>query len=70
MSECTHDCSSCGVDCDSRQMDPQDFLEKLSAGSSVKKVIGVVSGKGGVGKYGHLPACLCFYEGRIQDSNS
>lgn len=47
--ECTHDCSSCGVDCPSRQ-DPQDMTEKLNAYSSVKKVIGVVSGKGGVGK--------------------
>ena len=65
MSECTHDCSSCGVDCDSRQMDPQDFLEKLSAGSSVKKVIGVVSGKGGVGKsmVTSLLACASMREG-------
>lgn len=50
MSEnCTHDCSSCGVDCPSRQS-PQSFLEKLNDLSHVKKVIGVVSGKGGVGK--------------------
>ena len=65
MSECTHDCSSCGVDCESRQMDPKDFLEKLSAGSSVKKVIGVVSGKGGVGKsmVTSLLACASMREG-------
>lgn len=50
MSEnCTHDCSSCGENCPSRQ-DPQSFLEPLNHLSHVKKVIGVVSGKGGVGK--------------------
>ena len=43
---CTHDCSSCGHDCGSEQ----DFSKKLNEMSSVKKVIGVVSGKGGVGK--------------------
>ena len=46
---CTQDCSSCGMDCPSRQ-DPQSFLEKTNDLSHVKKVIGVVSGKGGVGK--------------------
>ena len=49
MSECTHDCSSCGQDCASRTS-PQDMHEKLNDFSSVKKVIAVVSGKGGVGK--------------------
>lgn len=49
MSECTHDCSSCSSNCESREQ-PQDFTEKLNELSSVKKVIGVVSGKGGVGK--------------------
>ena len=50
MSEnCTHDCSSCGMDCPSRQ-DTQSFLEKTNDLRHVKKVIGVVSGKGGVGK--------------------
>ena len=50
MSEnCTHDCSSCGENCPSRQQ-PQSFLEKTDDLSHVKKVIGVVSGKGGVGK--------------------
>lgn len=43
--ECSHDCSSCSKDCSSR-----DMHEKLNPKSSVKKVIGVVSGKGGVGK--------------------
>ncbi|MDD3244316.1 MAG: P-loop NTPase, partial [Eubacteriales bacterium] len=51
MSEenCTHDCSSCGADCPSKNQ-PQSFLEAPHPMSSVKKVIGVVSGKGGVGK--------------------
>ena len=49
MSECTHDCSTCGQSCASRTA-PQDIHEKLNDLSSVKKVIAVVSGKGGVGK--------------------
>ena len=49
MSECTHDCSSCGADCASRK-DPQSFLEAPHRLSKIGKVIGVVSGKGGVGK--------------------
>ena len=48
MSECTHDCSTCGADCASRK--PESLLEKQNAFSNVKKVIAVVSGKGGVGK--------------------
>ena len=49
MSEnCTHDCSTCSEKCSSR--DKTSMLEPLNAHSSVKKVIGVVSGKGGVGK--------------------
>lgn len=47
---CTHDCSSCGADCGSRSEGAGIQKEKLGEGSSVKKVIGVVSGKGGVGK--------------------
>ncbi|MCC8043200.1 MAG: Mrp/NBP35 family ATP-binding protein [Oscillospiraceae bacterium] len=49
MAECSHNCSSCGESCSERQS-PQSFLEKLNEKSSVKKVIGIVSGKGGVGK--------------------
>lgn len=45
---CTHDCSSCGENCNSKK--PENLIEKLNQYSSVKKVIGVVSGKGGVGK--------------------
>ena len=46
--ECTHDCSNCSSNCDSR--DPASFLEAPHPGSRIGKVIGVVSGKGGVGK--------------------
>ena len=49
MSECTHDCSSCGADCASRGK-AESLLEAQNAYSNVKKVIAVVSGKGGVGK--------------------
>ena len=49
MSECTHDCSTCGESCASRQA-PQDLHEALNEYSRVGKVIAVVSGKGGVGK--------------------
>ncbi len=49
QTNCTHDCSSCGENCPSRQ-DPQSLLAPQNKLSNVKKVIGVVSGKGGVGK--------------------
>ncbi len=47
--ECTHNCSTCGKagQCSSK---PEDMRAPLNQLSSVKKVIGVVSGKGGVGK--------------------
>lgn len=48
MSECTHNCSSCSHNCSTKSK--QDFLEPLNAKSTIKHVIGVVSGKGGVGK--------------------
>ncbi len=44
--ECTHDCGSCGSACDDRtqpQKNPDNY-------KGVKKVIAVMSGKGGVGK--------------------
>ena len=51
MSEnCTHNCSTCGESCSSRTAEQTSFLEPLNPASSVKKVIGVVSGNGGVGK--------------------
>ena len=49
MSECTHDCSSCSANCSSRNK-PQDLHEPPHQLSHIKKVIGIVSGKGGVGK--------------------
>jgi Mrp family chromosome partitioning ATPase len=48
MSECSHDCASCKENCSSR--DPKSFLVAPKETSHIKKVIGVVSGKGGVGK--------------------
>ena len=49
MSEnCSHDCSSCSENCSSR--DKKSFLKKPHELSDIKKVIAVVSGKGGVGK--------------------
>lgn len=47
---CSHNCSECGSgDCSERTA-PQSLIEQLNKYSHVKKVIGVVSGKGGVGK--------------------
>ncbi len=49
MSEnCNHDCSSCGESCKDR--DPKSMLQAPHEMSSIKNVIAVVSGKGGVGK--------------------
>lgn len=48
MSEnCDHNCEQCTKECGERKV---DFSAKLNELSSVKKVIGIVSGKGGVGK--------------------
>ena len=46
---CSHNCAECHSDCNERTA-PQSLLEPLNKNSSVKKVIGVVSCKGGVGK--------------------
>ncbi len=48
MSECTHDCSTCSANCDSRK--PESLIVPANPLGEVKHVIGVVSGKGGVGK--------------------
>ena len=49
--ECTHECESCGLDCEENEAKNFNiFRAYLNKESSVKKVIGVVSGKGGVGK--------------------
>ena len=50
MSECTHDCSSCGESCADRQGGSPFQIKPLHEGCHVRKVYGVVSGKGGVGK--------------------
>ncbi|MBC3887172.1 P-loop NTPase [Acetobacterium paludosum] len=47
---CSQTCGSCGEECDERAESPVDFSEKPHELSKIKKVIGVVSGKGGVGK--------------------
>lgn len=50
MSEnCTGECGSCSQECDSRT-EPMNFRAEPNPLSSVDKVIGIVSGKGGVGK--------------------
>lgn len=51
MSEnCNESCSSCSQECDSRKEEQTSFLERPHPKSNIKKVIGVLSGKGGVGK--------------------
>ena len=51
MSEnCNQTCNSCGEDCAAREEAKTDFREKPHELSYIKKVIGIVSGKGGVGK--------------------
>lgn len=45
MADCNHDCSSCGQNCSDR-----DMTIKLNEKSNIKKIIGVISAKGGVGK--------------------
>ena len=49
MAECNHDCSSCGESCGERTA-PQDLQAAANPHANVKKVIAVMSGKGGVGK--------------------
>ena len=49
MSECTHNCSTCGEACASRK-EPESLIKQPHALSHIGKVFGIVSGKGGVGK--------------------
>ena len=49
MADCNHDCSHCASNCEDRT-EKQSFIEKPHELSHIKKIIGVVSGKGGVGK--------------------
>lgn len=48
MSECNHDCSSCSSNCSERK--PESLTAQPHKDSHIRKVIGIVSGKGGVGK--------------------
>ena len=48
MSGCSGNCNSCGESCSDRK--PESLLAEPNANTHVKKVIAVVSGKGGVGK--------------------
>jgi len=51
MSEnCDHNCSGCSTECADREEAKNDFSAQPHEMSKIKKVIGVVSGKGGVGK--------------------
>ena len=51
MSEnCNENCSSCSEECNSRKEEKINFMEKPHPQSDIKKVIGIISGKGGVGK--------------------
>ncbi len=51
MNECTHNCSTCSSNCAGGEFHrDESLMEKLMPGASVKKVVAVVSGKGGVGK--------------------
>ncbi|MDR0975159.1 MAG: Mrp/NBP35 family ATP-binding protein [Ruminococcus sp.] len=49
MADCNNNCGSCGENCAERQA-PESLLEQPHEKSNVKRIIGVVSGKGGVGK--------------------
>ena len=49
MSGCSHNCETCGENCSSRKS-PESLLEKPHEMSRIENVIGIVSGKGGVGK--------------------
>jgi Mrp family chromosome partitioning ATPase len=48
IENCTHDCSTCGANCSSR--DPKSMIVPQNERSDVKNVIAIMSGKGGVGK--------------------
>lgn len=47
--ECYNNCKECGSNCSERR-EPQSLIEQTNTDSNIKKVIGIVSGKGGVGK--------------------
>ncbi len=47
---CSHDCSSCASNCKGKDGQSENMKVELNAHSNVKRVIGIISGKGGVGK--------------------
>lgn len=47
---CNSSCSTCSVECNDRTAAHNEFAAQMNDASNVKKVIGIVSGKGGVGK--------------------
>ena len=63
MSECDHNCESCGQSC-AQRTEPQSLLEPLNEMSRVGKVIAVVSGKCGVGKSSVTSMLACAYSRR------
>ena len=50
VQSCNHNCESCGKTCEERIATPKSFLVETNEFNHIKKVIGIVSGKGGVGK--------------------
>lgn len=46
--ECTHNCETCGKECSDRK--EKSMIIPANEGSDIKKVVAVISGKGGVGK--------------------
>ncbi len=50
MAECSHDCGSCAANCGERTQDPGIQKAPMNGKSNIKRVVVVISGKGGVGK--------------------
>ena len=50
MTECSHDCGSCAASCGERTQDPDIQKAPMNGKSNIKRVVVVISGKGGVGK--------------------
>ncbi len=65
MPDCDNNCAACGQDCPSRQA--ENLRVQANPLSNVKKVIAVVSGKGGVGK--SLTTSLLAVNARRQGKN-
>ena len=67
MDECTHDCSGCSANCESREA-PPDLSAPMNPNSRIKNVVAVVSGKGGVGKSLVTALLACRMQRRTQRS--